>query len=215
MNILVLGASGKTGREVVAQAVSAGHAVTAFVRDPEKLDRDDVAIAAGDARNVDDLRSALRGQEAVISTLGSGIKADQNLIESSTRALLDAMQSTSVRRLVMLSTFGASPTYQAMGIMKLARIAMKGIVADKAAGESVLKRSDTDLTIVYATRLTDEPRSGYRVVTGALKDVGTISRADVADALLAALRDPTSVWESRVVTSDERSVSVRGQPTRQ
>lgn len=202
MNILVLGASGGTGREVVSQALAAGHTVTAFARNPNKLERQDVKIAVGDARNVDDLRTALRGQDAVISALGSGIKADKNLIEASTAALLEAMRSADVKRLVMLSTFAASPTYRASGVMKLARIVMRGIVADKSAGEALLKRSELDWTIVYATRLTDEPRSGsYRFVEGALTDVGTISRADLADALLSTVSDSTSVRQSRVVTS--------------
>ena len=202
MNVLVLGASGKTGRQVLDQARAAGNTVTAFVRDPEKLDRDDVAVAIGDARNVEDLRKALRGQDAVISTLGTGLNANQKLIEGSTEALLEAMRSTGVKRLVMLSTFAASPTYQATGIMKLANIAMKGIVTDKTAGEMLLKRSDVDWTIVYASRLTDGPRtSGYRTVDGTLTDVGTISRADLADALLSTLSDATSVRQSRVVTS--------------
>ena len=200
--ILVLGAAGKTGREVVAQALAAGHTVTAFVRDPGKLGRDDVAVAVGDARSADDLRRALRGQDAVISTLGSGIDAKQKLIEGSTKALLEAMPSAGVKRLVMLSTFAASPTYKAKGVMKLASIVMKGMVADKSAGETLLKRSDTDWTIVYATRLTDEPRSGgSRTVEGTLTDVGTISRADVADALLSTLSDANSMRHSRVVTS--------------
>jgi putative NADH-flavin reductase len=202
MNILVLGASGKTGREVVAQALAAGHIVTAFVRDPDKLERHDVKVAVGDARSVDDLRHALRGQDAVISTLGSGIKADHGLIETATGALLEAMRSAGVKRLVVLSTFAASPTFRANGVMKLARIVMKSIVDDKTAGETRVKRSDVDWTIVYATRLTDGPRTGgYRVVEGPLTEVGTISRADVADALLSALADATAVRQGRVVTS--------------
>ena len=202
MNILVLGAAGKTGREVLAQSLAAGHTVTAFVRDPEKLDRTDVAVAVGDARSVDDLGEALRGQDAVISTLGSGLSARQKLIESSTVALLDAMSNAHVNRLVMLSTFAASPTYMATGIMKLARIAMQGIVTDKTVGETLLKRSALDWTIVHATRLTDEPRSGdYHIVEGTVTDVGTISRADVADILVSTLSDQTSVRQSRLVTS--------------
>src|ERR1700730_12418542 len=141
MNILVLGAAGKTGRDVVDQAIAAGHTVTAFVRDPGKVGRNDVAVAAGDARSVDDLRTALSGQDAVISTLGSGLNAEQQLIESSTTALLEAMPSAGVKRLVMLSTFAASPSYEAKAVMRLATIAMKGIVADKTAGERLLERS--------------------------------------------------------------------------
>ena len=79
---------------------------------------------------------------------------------------------------------------------------MRGIVGDKAAGERLLKRSDVDWTIVYASRLTDGPRtSGYRTVDGTLTDVGTMSRADLAHALVSTLSDATSVRESRMVTS--------------
>ena len=92
--------------------------------------------------------------------------------------------------------------------MKLASIVMKGIVTDKTAGETLLKRSGIDWTIVYATRLTDEPRSGgYRTVEGTLTRVGTISRTDLADALLSTLSDPNSVRQSRVVTSRLLEVS--------
>ena len=215
MNILVLGATGKTGREVVARALAGGHTVTAFVRDPEKLQRSDVAVAVGDARSVDDLGEALRGQDAVISTLGSGLNAKQNLIEGSTNALLRAMPNAGVRRLVMLSTFAASKSYRATGIMKLASIVMNGIVADKSAGEALLTRSRLDWTIVYATRLTDGPRSGeYHAVEGTLTDVGTISRADVADALLSTLSDHTSIRQGRVVTgpSPQRGLTLRALP---
>ena len=202
MNILVLGAAGKTGREVVAHALAEGHTVTAFVRNPEKIERNDVTVAVGDARNAADLRRALRGQDAVISTLGTGLNGRQKLIESSTKALLDAMPNAGVDRLVMLSTFAASPTYRATGVMRLASMAMKGIVADKTSGETLLKHSDLDWTIVYATRLTNELQgSGYRTLEGTLTDIGTISRADVADALLSALSDDASRRHSRVVTS--------------
>lgn len=202
MKILILGASGKTGREVVARAVATGHTVTGFVRDPAKLERDDVAVAVGDARSVDDLRNALRGQDSVISTLGTNRGDDNKLIESSTEALLEAMRTTGVKRLVMLSTFAASPTFEARGLMKVVRLGMKGIVGDKTAGEALLKRSDVDWTIVYAARLNDGPRTGgYRVVDGPVTSMGSISRADLADALLSTLSDATAVRHGRVVTS--------------
>lgn len=202
MKIIVLGASGKTGREVVAQAVAAGHTVTAFVRDPAKLGRKDVAVAVGDARSADDLKKALAGQDGVISTLGTNRGDDNKLIESSTQALLEAMRATGVTRLVMLSTFAASPTFEGRGLMKIVRLGMKGIVEDKTAGETLLKGSDVDWTIVYASRLTDGPKTGgYRVVDGKVTSIGSISRADLADALISTLSDATSVHQSRVLNS--------------
>ena len=125
------------------------------------------------------------------------------LIESSTEALLEAIPSAGVRRLVMLSSFAASPTYRATGIMKVASVAMKGMVADKSAGEELLKHSDIDWTIVYATRLTEGPRNGgHHTVDGTLTDVGSISRAELADALLSTVSDANSVRHSLVVTSN-------------
>jgi hypothetical protein len=86
--------------------------------------------------------------------------------------------------------------------MKLAGIAMQGIVTDKTVGETLLKRSALDWTIVDTTRLTGEPRSGdCHIVEGTVTDVGTIGRADVADILVSTLSDQTSVRQSRVVTS--------------
>ena len=86
--------------------------------------------------------------------------------------------------------------------MRIVRLGMKGIVGDKTAGETLLKHSDVDWTIVYASRLTDGPRTGgYLVVDGTLRSMGSISRADLADVLLSTVSDPTSVRQSRVVTS--------------
>ena len=77
MKLLVLGASGKTGSEVVRQALDAGHEVTAFVRDRAKLSITDAGlrVSTSDAVSFDELRAALQGQEAVISTLGAASPA--------------------------------------------------------------------------------------------------------------------------------------------
>src|SRR3954454_3634767 len=106
MKLLVLGASGKTGSEVVKQALDAGHEVTAFVRDRAKLSITDAGlrVSTGDAMSFDDLRPALQGQDAVISTLGAS-KSSEKLIASSTEALIKAMHETGVRRVVMMSSF--------------------------------------------------------------------------------------------------------------
>ena len=78
MKVLVLGASGKTGAEVVRQGMAAGHEMTAFVRDPSRLKASSphLVVKVGDARNVADVARALEGQEAVISTLGSNKAVD-------------------------------------------------------------------------------------------------------------------------------------------
>src|ERR1700740_3604152 len=88
MNIVVLGASGKVGREVVKQAIESGHAVTAFVRDATKVVLPGAKVVVGDARTEADLAQAVDGADAVVSALGTSSRSD--LIETSSRPLVQA-----------------------------------------------------------------------------------------------------------------------------
>ena len=204
MRVLVLGASGKTGAEVVRQGMAAGHEMTAFVRDPNRLKAGSpqLAVKVGDARNLADLARALEGQEAVISTLGSNKAADA-LIGKSTEALLEAAVNTGLRRVVMLSV---ARNYKPTPFIRLMARIMAGVVADRWAGEDSLKNSGLDWTIVYAAKLTDGPKTGRIRIIGAGEIVTfriTVSRADVAEFLLARLTDNEAVGKAFVVTSQE------------
>jgi uncharacterized protein YbjT (DUF2867 family) len=215
MRVLVIGASGKTGHEVVRQALAVGHKVTAFVRDPSRLQVRDprLPVVRGDARSVDDLRRALAGQDAVISTLGGsaknamisplGGKPRDGVMEGSTAALIEAAGEAGVRRVVMMSTFMLAPNFR-WGILKPAALYYKGMNDDKRAGEEVLKRSPLDWTIVYATKLTDGERSGRErlvPVTEIVTPRSNVSRSDAAAFLLARLDDDASIRKAIVCTA--------------
>jgi putative NADH-flavin reductase len=103
MNLVVLGATGRTGRLVVEQALAAGHAVTALVRSPEKLAirHSDLRVIAGYVTDAGDVARAMMGADAVISTLGGS----GSLIADSTRAIVDAAHKTGVKRIIVLSSF--------------------------------------------------------------------------------------------------------------
>jgi putative NADH-flavin reductase len=115
MKLLAIGASGKTGHEVVRQALAAGHEVSAFVRDPARLAirNTRLSIVTGDARDTDDLRRALQAQDAVSSTLGGPPRQaligrlrgrpDGGTMERSTTALVAAASEAGVRRVVLWS----------------------------------------------------------------------------------------------------------------
>ena len=202
MKVLVLGASGKTGAEVVRQGMAAGHEMTAFVRDPSRLKASSpqLVVKVGDARKVADVARALEGQEAVISTLGSNKAADA-LIARSTEALLEATGKTGLRRVVMLSV---ARNYKPTLFIRLMARVMAGVVADRWAGEDSLKNSNLDWTIVYAAKLTDGPRTGRVRIVGTGETVtfrSTISRADVAEFLLVRLTDSEAIGKAFVVTS--------------
>ena len=215
MKILVMGASGKTGHEVVRQALAAGHEVTAFVRDPSRLEVREprLTVVRGDVRSVDDLRRALAGQDAVISTLGGrakgamtsplGGKPSGGVMEASTAALIEAAGEAGVRRVVMMSTFMLAPNFRA-GILKPLALYYKGMNDDKRAGEEALKKSRLDWTIVYATRLTDGERTGRErlvPVTEIVTPRDNVSRSDAAAFLLAQLDDDAAIRKAIVCTA--------------
>jgi uncharacterized protein YbjT (DUF2867 family) len=215
MKILVMGASGKTGREVVRQALAADHEVTAFVRDPSRLEVREprLSVVRGDVRSVDDLRRALAGQDAVISTLGGrakdamtsplGGKPSGGVMEASTAALIEAAGEAGVHRVVMMSTFMLAPNFRA-GILKPLALYYKGMNDDKRAGEEALRKSRLDWTIVYATRLTDGERTGRErlvPVTEIVTPHNNVSRPDAAAFLLAQLDDDAAIRKAIVCTA--------------
>lgn len=215
MRVLVIGATGKTGHEVVRQALAAGHEVTAFVRDPSRLQVRDprLTVVRGDVRSEGDLKRALAGQDAVISTLGGRAKDAMasplsgkprgGVMKMSTAALIEAAGEAGVHRVVMLSTFMLAANFR-WGILKPFALYYKGMNDDKRAGEEALKKSPLDWTIVYATRLTDGERSGRGrlvPVTETVTPHSNISRSDAAAFLLAQLGDAAAVRKAIVCTT--------------
>jgi putative NADH-flavin reductase len=202
VKLLVIGAAGRTGRLVVERALEAGHAVTAFVRDPSvrKLSHERLEVANGNALEEGDLVAALTGQDAVISTIGG---AERHLMEYSSRVLVAAMRKTGVRRVVAMSTFIATPNYEPSWLSrKLFSRFLRGMAADDRAGVELLKSSNLDWTIVYATLLKNKPAAGYRIAAPDEKVTtkSSVNRADVADCLLAVVADPSMIQQSLLVT---------------
>jgi putative NADH-flavin reductase len=204
MNILVLGAAGKTGQEIVKQALEHGDQVTAFVRDVTKLtiSHRKLIVFQGDARSQEDLLKALKGQDVVVSALGT-VKGGDALFSRSAESLAKAAKSAGVKRVILMSSFIITPNLKRNILMKLAEKMMKGMIDDMKAGERKLQASHLDWTFVYATALTNGPKTGLQRVVGDDEKVGMnnkISRADVADFLLRQINDKTSVRTTRVIT---------------
>ncbi len=195
MKIIVFGASGGTGIEVVKQALEAGHAVTAFVRNPAKvsLQHQQLKLVMGDVTDAAAVEKAIAGQEAVVSALGPSRPPVPGMMETSAQNLVAAMRKAGIRRLV--STTGAG-VRDPQDQPKLIDHLMKGLLTllagevlkDSAANVAVIRASDLDWTIVRYPRLLNGKRTGeYRV--GYLgKDSGSqLSRADGADFVVKEL----------------------------
>ncbi len=203
MKITVFGATGGVGQEITGQALEAGHEVTVVVRDPDRLPEAlDRAALHGVVRLDDEaaVRSAVAGRDAVLSGLGSRGRKANGVAERLTGRMVSAMEAEGTRRLLAVSAVPVGP--KAVGDPLTDRLSLKlvgtvfaDLYADLARMEAVLAGSATDWTAVRPPRLTDGPRTGvYRkVVGGTPRSSRTISRADVAHAMLALVDDPAAV----------------------
>jgi uncharacterized protein YbjT (DUF2867 family) len=186
MNLVVLGATGRTGRLVVEQALAAGHTVTALVRSPEKLPTGspNLRVVTGQATDMSAVSRALE----VISTLGG----KGSVIADSTQAIVTAARKAGVSRVVVLSSWVVERDRMDSVTRLVTGIAMGAVIKDKSAGEQLLRRSDLDWTIVYASLLNDGPANGSVTVLPehAKRSMSQkISRADVAAWMVQAATD--------------------------
>ncbi|MGW1296783.1 NAD(P)-dependent oxidoreductase [Streptomyces sp. NPDC002533] len=203
MRLTVFGATGGVGREVVAQALAAGHEVTAVVRDPARLPEPLDARALHGVVRLDDeaaVRAAVAGRDAVLSGLGSRGRKANGVAERLTRRIVSAMEAEDVRRLLVVSAVPVGPKAPGDPLVdRLSRRAVGAVLAELYADltrmEAALADSATDWTAVRPPKLTDGPRTGvYRkAVGGTPRSSRTISRADVAHAMLALIDDPAAV----------------------
>jgi putative NADH-flavin reductase len=197
MKLLVFGASGKTGREVVRQALARGYAVTAFVRQTSRLPiaHANLRLVAGEISNPEAIARVVAGQTAVISTLGVGqpMTHDQAVIEG-VRAIARAAEQASVERLLYLSFIGVHDSRDAAGFVlrQLATTLLRHEVADHEVKEAAIIASFVDWTIVRPPKLTNgRLTAAYRVGEDirARSPLPMMSRADVADFMLRQLTD--------------------------
>ena len=201
MNVLVFGASGKTGREVVRQALARGFNVSAFVRDTARLPlaHANLRLVKGQITDPKAMARAIEGHTCVISTLGVGLplRHDPIVIEG-VRTIARASEHASVERLLYMSFIGVRESRDAAGFLlkQLAGTVLRHEVADHEAKEAAVAESFVDWTIVRPPKLTNgRLTASYRVGEDieARSPLPMMSRADVADFMLRQLSDQSFI----------------------
>ena len=210
MRLVVFGATGGTGRLVVEQALAAGHEVTAVARRPSALSarHERLEVVRGYALDPATIERAIAGHDAVVSALGAADRAPTTVYSEGTANIARAMRAGGVRRLTCVSSGGLeadhphAPLPQRLVTKLLVQRLYKNTFSDMARMEEDLERSGLDWTVVRAPMLTDGPRTGrYRTAANEyLRRPEKISRADLADYILAHLDDPAS-YHARVEIS--------------
>ncbi len=206
MKLTVFGATGKVGREVVRQALDAGHRVTAVVRDPARLDVSHPALEVVTVPGLTDpapLLPALHGCDAAISCVGPRGPRDVTVASSTTRGILAALEASGVRRFVAVSAVPVGPPADGERFnrriqLQIVGTLLRGIYRDLARMEDEIRHSATDWTVVRPPKLTNKPLTGrYRTVVGGnVPHFRSMSRADTAHAMLAVLGDPATVKQA-------------------
>lgn len=201
MKLTVFGASGAIGGQVVRQAVDAGHKVTAVVRTSSAFDHPGVEVVrVPGLTDPSALAPALDGADAVISGVGPRRRKDAGVASATTRVLLNALEATGVRRFVVVTAAPViAPSPEEPWLVRrvmypVITTLFRDIYADYATMENDIRQSATDWTIVRPPRLTNKPLTGnYRTAVDANPRGFTISRADVAHAMLGAIDDPATI----------------------
>ena len=192
INVVVLGAAGRTGRLIVAEALRRGHQVTAAVRTPASVPAaPGLRVERADVRDADSLRAVIQGHDAVVSAIGaSGRKAD-NLYSDGARATVSAMQATGVTRLLAITSVGVrhDDPHHTWWYRGLIRPIGADLYADMARMEQIVRDSDLDWTFVRPTYLQDrEPTGSYRATNNSTPQGGwRITRTDVARFIVEEL----------------------------
>ncbi|MEM9274307.1 MAG: SDR family oxidoreductase [Cyanobacteria bacterium P01_F01_bin.143] len=204
MKLVIFGSTGSVGREVVEQALQQKHLVTAFTRNPAKLEiqNPNLKIFQGDVLELSAVEKAIKSQDAVICTLGSGQQLTGTLRSEGTRHIVKAMQQNGVQRFICQTTLGTGDSWGSLNFYWkyiMFGLILRNVFADHQRQEQDVIQSGLDWTIVRPGAFVEGDRTGnYRHgfpgtdKTAKLK----ISRADVAEFILKQLGDDSYLHQT-------------------
>ena len=205
MQLTIFGATGRTGRSLVEQALAAGHDVTAVVRDPNRLpipSQAQLHVVVADVIDPVDIVPAVEDADAVLSALGPNGRGRTTISGDSSRSIIEAMEKCGARRLITITgsiVDDAGNGYFMSHVLKplARRTFLRDVCADMRHAEAEIHASDLDWTIYRPPRLTDKPASGtYRAAVDRNVPRGvTIPRADLAAHILEHLDDPETLHQ--------------------
>jgi putative NADH-flavin reductase len=208
--IAVLGATGRTGRIFVQEAVRRGHTVKALVRSVNA--RQDfprgVTVIQGDATDESSLQQLIEGADVVVSLLGQTRSSSSDLKVKSTRLSLSIMQRKGAKRFLRLASApfgvpgeGDDPTGGQKLVTGLVKLFAGAMVNDERKASDDVRRSSVEWTLVRAPILTDTPYTGtYQVGSLGRKSGRRVSRATIAQFILDEIENGKYIRKSPLVT---------------
>jgi putative NADH-flavin reductase len=194
--VIIFGATGGTGQELVKQALELGYEATAFVRDPEKLKISDhkLKIFQGNVLNLENVSRAIRNQDAVLCSIGTPASDKSTLRAEGTANIIEAMEKSGVTRLICQTSLGFGDSKELLPwYMKhiIVPLILKNAFKDHELQEAKIERSSLAWTIVRPANLTNGSKTGtYKHDFDHSEKIKLkISRADVARFMLDQIED--------------------------
>jgi putative NADH-flavin reductase len=206
MKLIIFGANGRTGLELVSQALDEGHSATAFVRNPKTMNiqHPELKVVKGEILDYDLVQAAVQGQEVVFSVLGVNSFQKNSIISEGTQNIIRAMNEHNVTRFICVTTMGLGESKNQKGwayilpislMFRIQRLPiLRNQFVDRELQEEHIKTSTLDWIIVRPGGLTNGYRTGDYSHGFSTEDTTVkvqISRADVADFILKQIADDT------------------------
>ena len=177
MKILLLGATGRTGKFVIEEAIRQNHRIVAIARDPDKLKNYEIEIVKGTPYDYETVEKAMTNCDAVINTLNVSRKSDnpwaplaapKDMISKSASNAIKAMEGKGIKRFVALSTIGAGRSWKTSpAVLKfvVSISNLKHAFHDHGKQEELLEKSSLDYTICRAPMLSADSNSSGAIAT--------------------------------------------------
>ena len=210
MKVLVIGAGGESGEQIVKRALAHGHEVTAFVHDPGSYKQQGVRVVGGDVLDAGAVEKAVAEQDAVIDAIGGKTPYKETTLEThAARNVVEAMNRNGVKRLIVISVVGAGDSVENAPFLYehlLMPIYLRGAMKDKAGMEAAVSTSDLQWTLVRPPMLTEgDPTGKFHVVATEEHPNDTkahkITRADLAEFIVEQLDSDEYVRQAVTVTN--------------
>ena len=203
MKILLIGATGRTGKLILKKAIEDKHEVTAIVRDPSKIKDLNAKVIQGSPYDAETVKTAIKNCDAVICTLNVSRKSDnpwaklrspKDLISRSVANALEGMKENNIKRIITLSALGAGDSKKKMPFIFnifLSITNLKYAFTDHTRQEELLAESNMEWTVIRLPMLTDDNGEAEILVN---KNDGVrlnknINRESVARFILSILND--------------------------
>ncbi|MBT8294593.1 MAG: SDR family oxidoreductase [Eudoraea sp.] len=210
MKLLVIGGTGKTGRELIKQGLAQGHVITAVVRKPEKIkySHPNLYVAKGDVLIPESLERVIKGQDAVLSALGhKQFIIKTTILSRGTKNIVSAMSGNQVKRFICITSLGINDSKFKLGLyytLFTIPFILYFYFLDKSKQEKIITDSGLEWTIVRPGQLTNgKKRTNYKHGSNVGHYILTkmISRADVAHFMLNILNTNTYLKNTVGITN--------------